>query len=162
MRGEARRVNPIRGAIEKALAGTGAFLRRDRSPGLYVTNLPAKAADCAAFRHEMERAGIRSQETDTLLRLTPEVCWAEAFAAWAEALTKPGDLTEQLQKTRSRPVCPEEIACWIEGVKRAEAGDPGDYERVLRQTAAVALRKKCGGLLYACGLCLDLMNQKKT
>ena len=22
--------------------------------------------------------------------------------------------------------------------------------------------KKCGGLLYACGLCLDLMNQKKT
>ena len=29
----------------------------------------------------------------------------------------------------------------------------------VRQAAAVALRKRCGGALYACGLCLDMLRE---
>ena len=29
----------------------------------------------------------------------------------------------------------------------------------VRQAAAVALRKRCGGALYACGLCLDMLKE---
>ena len=154
-------MNPIRAWIEKALEGTGAFLRRDRNAGLYVTNLPAKANDCSSFVRAMAEAGIRAERVGALLRLIPEAQWAAAFVAWAEAQAEPGKLTAQLGKRRGRPVCPEETACWLEGMKRLEQGDPDGYERALRQAAAVALRKKSGGLLYACGLCLDLMEAKK-
>ena len=155
-------MNPIRELVERALEGTGAFLRCDRGEGLYVTNLPAKTDDCTVFRHEMERAGIRAQEMGALLRLTPEARWAEAFAAWAAPEIAPGELTRQLEKTRGRPICPEETACWLEGMKRLELGDAGDYERTVRQAAAAALRKKGGGLLFACGMCLDMMKRQKA
>ena len=154
-------MNPIRARIGQALDGSGAFLRRDRGAGLYVTDLPAKQGDCAAFIGAMEEAGIRVERDGLLLRLVPDTRWAAAFVDWAEARIEPGALTRQLEKTRGRPVCPEETACWLEGMKRIELGDAGDYERVLRQTAAAALRKKGGGLLYACGLCLDMMEAKK-
>ncbi len=152
-------MNPIRARVEGALSGTGAFLRCDHGEGLYVTNLPARHGDCAAFVREMENEGIHAQEAAGLLRLTPEARWAAEFIAWAEAQTVPGELTRQFEKTRGRPICAEETACWLEGMKRLELGDRGDFERALRQAAAVALRKTCGGLLYACGLCLDLMGE---
>ena len=125
-----------------------------------MTNLPAKTGD-TAFVQAMESAAIRVNAAGALLRLTPDIRWAEAFAAWAEAQAAPGELTRQLAKRRGQPVCEEEIACWLEGVKRLELGDKGDYERALRQAAAAALRKKRGGLLYACGICLDLMENMK-
>ena len=99
----------------------------------------------------------RVEAAGGLLRLTPAACWVADFAAWAAEQTTPGELTRQLEKTRARPVCAEEMACWLGGMKRLELGGGGEYERAVRQTAAVALRRQCGGLLYACGLCLDLM-----
>ena len=156
-KGEARRVNPIRACVERALSGSGAFLRCDRGGALYVTNLLVKRGDLTAFAAEMEKERIRVEAAGGLLRLTPAACWAADFAAWAVEQTTPGELTRQLEKTRARPVCAEEMACWLEGMKRLELGGGGDFERAVRQTAAVALRRQCGGLLYACGLCLDLM-----
>ncbi|MBQ8953945.1 MAG: hypothetical protein IJ048_07490 [Clostridia bacterium] len=153
-------MNPIRARIERELSGTGAFLRCDRGHALYVTNLPVKRAEWQEIADALERAKIWVEPAGQLLRLTPDACWADEFAAWVQEQTAPGDLTRQLEKRRGQPVCAEETACWLEGVKRLELGDQGDYERDARQAAAVALRKKCGGLMYACGACLDLMDKE--
>ncbi len=151
------RTNPIRTRVGAALDGTGAFLRCDRGGALYVTNLPSRRADWRERAAALEAAKVRCEARGGLLFLTPEPGWAAAFAAWAEESIAVGALTRQLDKRRGMPLCAQEEACWIEGLKRLELNDAGDYERTLRQTAAVALRKRCGGLLYACGLCLDLM-----
>lgn len=149
--------NPIRARIEAALPNCGAFLRRDRGGALYVTNLPAKYADWESIAAALEAEGLTVARKGDLLFITPDIRWASAFERRAEELVTPGELTRQLAKRRGMPVCAEETACWLAGVKRLELNDRGDYERQVRQAAAVALRKKCGGLMYACGLCFDLL-----
>jgi len=150
-------MNPMRAHAVRVLADTGAFLRCDRGGALYVTDLPARQASWQAIAAALERAHLRVEARPGLLLLTPGIEWADAFSDWAGKRTRAGDLTRQLEKRRGMPVCDEETACWIEGVKRLELKHPDGYERAVRQAAAVALRKNCGGLMACCGLCLDLM-----
>ena len=149
--------HPIRARAEALLAGTGAFLRRDRGGALYATNLPAKQKDWEAVAAKLEAEGFAVSKSGALLFLAPTLRLADEFARWAEKDAIQSELTRQLSKRRGLPVCEAEEACFIAGLKQMELNDRGDYEKRLRQTAAVALREKRGGLLYACGLCLDLM-----
>ncbi|MBO4884603.1 MAG: hypothetical protein J5602_04760 [Clostridia bacterium] len=154
--------NPIRARLEAALPPAGAFLRCDRGGALYVTNLPAKCGNWAAAAAALEADGLTVAHRGGPLFIAPGVCWAAAFERWAEGLARPGELTRQLAKRRGMPVCAAETACWLAGMKRLELNDRSDYERQVRQAAAVALREKCGGLMYACGLCLDLMGGNES
>ena len=70
------------------------------------------------------------------------------------------ELTRLFRQGAAQSVCDEETRAWLEGIKRLELRQGlGDYEMTVRQAAAVALRKRCGGALYACGLCLDMLRE---
>ena len=155
-------MNPIRKRIERVMGETPAFLRCDRDEAaLYVTNLPAR---CAAWRDTaaaLEAQGMRTRTCGQLIHITPVPEWAEPFERWAAGRAPESELTRCLIRRRGCPVCNDELLCWLEGMKRLELNDAGGYEKRVRQTAAAALRKKCGGLLFCCGLCLDLMGGKE-
>ena len=153
-------MNPIRERIRAECAPSGAFVRVDRGDGLYVTDLPRRAEDWPARAEALRQCGLYGAPRGALWVLTPGPVWRAPMTAWLAARVKAGPLTEDFERLTARDVCAEEAACWLMGLKRLESGDEGDYERRLRQTAAVALRAGCGGLLYGCGLCLDAMKTK--
>ena len=59
--------HPIRVRAEALLAGTGAFLRRDRGGALYATNLPAKQKDWEAVTAALEGEGFIVSQNGALL-----------------------------------------------------------------------------------------------
>lgn len=144
------------------LVGSGAFLRCDRGKSLYATNLPVKSADWVQLAQAMTDAGFDTKRAGALLLLTPQDDWIECFTAWAQNISAPGELTRVLSRFQERPICEEERSTWLTGVKLIDLPRSGaDYEKMVRQTAALAQRKGCGGLLKACGLCLDLMREEE-
>lgn len=153
-------MNPIRARIEPVLAETGAFLRCDRGGALYVTNLPSRTGGWQARLAPLDGQDIAWRAEAGLVFFTPGTSWAQAFDQWLLERVTPGDLTRQLEKRRLFPFCGEEEACWLEGIKRLDLPRGAcDYEKKLRQCAAVALRKQSGGLLASCGLCLDALKE---
>jgi len=151
-------MNPIREHLEMTAGSEGAFVRCSRDEALYVTNLPVRSPDCwKKLTKDLENWHMRCEIRGKLLFLTPDDDWIEPFRQWAVKKTSPGMLTVKLSERSGCPICSEERSCWIKGIKQMEMPDGFDYEKHLRQTAAVALRKRCGGLLECCGLCLDMM-----
>lgn len=157
-------MNPIRETVERMLSGSGAFLRCDRGQALYVSNVPVKDKDWPALAESLESGGILCRSERQMLFMTPSLRWREPYTDWLMKQTEADELTRLLMRTQGASVCPEETACWIEGIKRLELPSErsiDDYERLVRQTAAVALRKKCGGLMTVCGLCLNLLRSEQ-
>lgn len=154
-------MNPMREWLTEALAGTGAFLRCDRGEGLYVTNLPARCSVWPDYARKMEQAGFAVRASGSLLQIIPHDLWAQRFVEWAQRQGTPSELTRVLARRRAEGVCPEERAAWLTGVKQLELPCATfDYEKMVRQSAAVALRTGGGALLQACGLCLDLLRRE--
>lgn len=150
----------MRERLEGLLNGTGAFLRCDRGGALYVTNLTARCDCWREIVQEMRDAGFRVEERGALLAVVPDGAWRTQFEQWAAGRCCESELTRLFRQSAARSVCDEETRAWIEGVKRLELHQGlGDYEKTVRQAAAVALRKRCGGALYACGLCLDMLRE---
>lgn len=155
-----RGVNPIRERLESLLSGTGAFLRCDRGGALYATNLPARCDHWRELAQAMRDAGFQVEERGALLAVVPDRAWRTRFEQWAAEQSCESELTRLFRQSAGQSVCDAETRAWIEGVKRLELCQGlGDYEKTLRQAAAVALRKRCGGALYACGLCLDMLRE---
>ena len=127
-------------------------LRCDRGSGLYVTG-----DDCtdipACF-------GVSKRGTLNVISLKKES--ADVFAGLArKELSQISELTRLLEQRKNRPYSENELICLHTGIKILETGGRSisDYEKLVRQTAAVAMRTNCGGLLYACALCTDLLRQ---
>ena len=159
--GEVKRsVNPMRERIEGLLSGTGAFLRCDRGGALYVTNLPARCDHWRESAQAMRAAEFLIEERGTLLAVTPNAPWIGRYCEWAAERCCESELTRLFRQSAAQRECGEETRAWLEGIKRLELHcGVGDYERTVRQAAAVALRKQCGGALRACGLCLDMLRE---
>ena len=150
----------MRERLESLLSGTGAFLRCDRGGALYVTNLPARCDRWREPAQAMRDAGFRVEERGALLAVVPDGAWRTRFEQWAAVRCGGSELTRLFRQSAGPSVCEEETRAWLEGVKRLELRQGlGDYEKTVRQAAAVALRKRCGGALYACGLCLDMLRE---
>lgn len=153
-------MNPIRERLEGLLNGTGAFLRCDRGGALYATNLPTRCDRWRELAQAMGAAGFLIEERGALLAVVPDRAWRTHFEQWAAEQCGESELTRLFRQSAGQSVCDEETRAWIEGVKRLELRQGlGDYEKAVRQAAAVALRKRCGGALYACGLCLDMLGE---
>lgn len=146
-------VAAMRGEVA-AMLPERAFLRRDRGEALFVTNAPA-FADAGALAERLSRSGWRVQARGALLALSPG---AERIAQFERARPEPPDfLTRSLARLRGLSVCGEAIAVFAEGLRRAEHGGAEDYDRRVRQLAALCLRGNRGGA-YACAVILYDLN----
>ena len=120
----------------------GAFLRRDRGDGLYVTNAPAKGwqGDIPGFKVEI----IGSIARMTVLPETIEKCGY-----------MPDGLARELERFKGSS--PDAAKIFCECMKCVEAPDTVQWvkcDRMLRQAAAKALREGGGEGLYYCALAL--------
>ena len=136
----------LRDAAQSALP-KGAFLRRDRGDGLFVTDAPRLGGGSEAA---LRAAGFEAEEVGGLLRLTPSGRWlTELMDAWP---VPPDHLCGTLERFRGEPDG-ESRKLFAHGAKLL-LGAPDDqtFDRRLRQRAAVCLREGGGGGLYGCGI----------
>lgn len=153
-------MNPMREHLEDLLRSTGAFLRCDRLGALYVTDLSLRCTDGHEITQKISAADFQVEKRGMLLTLVPGGTWIVRFEKWAAGLCDESELTRLFMQRTSMNVCSEEMNTWFEGIKRLELNQGlENYEKTVRQTAAVALRKQCGGALHVCGLCLDLLKE---
>ena len=144
-------MHPIRTAAA-ALLPPRAFLRRDRGQALYVSNLPA-LVDASLWLPRLEAAGFSVRLRPPLLFLSPTEAWRVPLLDWLNAASP---LCAELAPLNGRPGGEADRLLWIEGIKRLEEpASLDDYERRVRQCAAVAMRTgREGGLLPDCAACL--------
>lgn len=159
-RRDAGRLTPMRGAALALLPkARGIFLRCDRGEALYVSNVPARADE----RADWESAGFSVRKTDSLLFLTPNQCWLEPFCVWAGSAHC--ESVRSLAAASFGEVEKADLRLWTVGVKLLEMGADekaaAEYDRQVRQRAAVCLRqKRGGGTLKAAALCAEMIRQR--
>ena len=142
----------LRGAA-RAVLPAGAFLRRDRGDGLFVTDAPRLDGRC---EEALRAAGFEVEEIGGLLRISPAACWLTSLMdAWP---APPDFLCGTLKRFRGAPER-ESLALFARGAKLL-LGEPDDhsFDRQLRQRAAVCLRAGGGGGLYGCGILRYFIN----
>lgn len=149
MRDELRRV-------AAALLPQGAFLRRDRGDGLFVTDAP-RLSPGADWPATLSRAGFICREAGGLLYLYPGPAWLTRLEAdWPDP---PDDLCAGLYRFAGMAPEEESIRLFALGARALDGGEGIDrFDRLLRRRAAACLRlnrtqpNPRGGGLYACAL----------
>lgn len=127
-----------------------AFLRRDRRDALYISNAPRFDSETDWAARCME-ACFQTKEENGLLRLCPSEAWLKRLED--QFKTSPDFLCFTLERFKKLPVDEESLNLFALGVRYLD-GDNSiiDYEKRLRNRAAICLRSGGGGGLYACGL----------
>lgn len=151
-------MNPIRRAAMNALPeGDGIFLRCDRGNGLYVTNCLTRSDE----KVDWEAAGFFVHSTAGLSFLTPNKQNIDSFDEWIRGKVKKPELAATVQNAIFSEMLADDIALLINGIKRLELhGNIEEYEKRVRQRAAVCLRKRRGGgTLKTCAMLVDLMKE---
>ena len=127
-----------------------AFLRRDRSDGLFISNAPAFGWSPSPI------PGFAAEEQGMLLRILPD---GESIVRMEEGKSPPDDLSRSLARFRGQECSREALVLFARGMKLIDMGasapeaETETFERALRQRAALALRGACsGGGLYAAAL----------
>lgn len=135
-----------------------AFLRRDRKNALFITNAPRVSPEIH-WPDPLNAAGFIVREENGLLRLWPDAQWVWMLE---EMYPIPPDY---LSKTllRFRNLAPEfsTIELFAQGLRQLDGDFSTDYERQVRQSAAIALRTGSGGGLYGCALINNLIRKEK-
>ena len=152
-------MEPIRSQVEAVCAPYSARVRVDRGDGLYAVFVYGAPDAARAIEPQLSALGLQCRARGAYLSVSPLPSWRDRVERWFLDAVQPSDLSKDLIRFRERPVCREELSCLTEGIKRLLLRGGNDYEQILRRTAAVALRKKSGGLLYACSLCHDAAKQ---
>lgn len=150
-------MNPVRQAALALLPEVrGVFLRCDRGNSLYVTNAPALTDEKIDF----ESAGFIRKGEKGLIFLTPGEEWAERIKTWLETRVPVQSLSCSMGGPAFGSIRDEDMLLLIEGIKALEMYDNArDYEKKVRQRAAVCLREKQGGgTLRVCALMVDYLN----
>lgn len=135
-----------------------AFLRRDRKNALFITNAPRIAPEIR-WSDRLNAAGFIVREENGLLRLWPDAQW---ILMLEEMYPIPPDYLSKAL-LRFRNLAPEfsAIELFAQGLRQLDGDSPTDYERQVRQSAAIALRTGIGGGLYGCALINDLIRKEK-
>jgi hypothetical protein len=125
-----------------------AFLRRDRGDALFISNAPVFDPGICSI------PGFRLEMQGRLMRILPDESWIDRLEE-----NDPSDhLSRSLLRFRGKAADTENLKLFARGCKllddpaAAVQSDLNDYDRALRQSAAIALRGGCGGALYACAL----------
>lgn len=161
-------MNSFAARVRKAAVGLlpeGAFLRRDRGDGLFISDAPRREPN-ADWRAQFAEAGFVCEFADGLARLTPGADWLSRLEA--ETPEPPDFLCASLMRFANLPPGDEALKLFALGLRALDGGDPAEaaaFDRRLRQRAAVALRdgsKKNGGGLYACALIHTFIEEERT
>lgn len=163
--------SPLARALRDAAASAlppGAFLKRDRGDGLFVT-------DAAALRPEtdwaaaLNRAGFDCAATGGLLRLWPGALWLTRLD---QAHPQPPDgLSQSLFRFAGHMPDGESLALFALGARALDGGDGAErFDRLLRRRAAECLRLNQtapteplrGGGLYACALLDHIIKEENA
>lgn len=149
-------MTPMRKAAQELLPkAKGVFLRCDRGEHLYVTNAPARTEK----RADWEKAGFLYEEKGGLAFLDVQDEWNEQFLSWAQKKIRISEAARQLGRANFGCIEAADRMLFVEGIKRLEMkGNAEEYDRLVRQRAAVCLRKRQGGgTLPACAMIVDMM-----
>lgn len=149
-------MTPVREAALELLGGVkGVFLRCDRGDALYVTNEPMRTEQ----KIDWEAAGFRVREERGLAFLLPDDCWADRIYEWASERVGMSPSEESIARASFGNTEEDDRQLFIEGIKRLEMkGSAEEYGKLVRQRAAVCLRKKQGGgTLPVCALLVQMM-----
>lgn len=152
-------MTPLREAAISLLPDVrGIFLRCDRGNSLYVTNVPARTEQQIGWM----AAGFYQKTDERLTFLTPDTEWIGRFEEWLRPQVREKRLSEALSRASLGEILEEDMKLFIEGVKRIEMkGEAREYEKLVRQRAAVCLReRKGGGALACCALIADYLNER--
>ncbi len=150
-------MNPLRLAAQQLLNDVqGAFLRCDRGAALYITNAAVrseKKIDWAAADFEAHMKG-------KMTLLIPKDEWMVPFEEWLRPQVKCGYLSDAAANADFGMIEDADRALWIEGIKQLEMPSGIDYEKAVRQRAAVCLRtKRGGGTIRTCALIADRIRE---
>ena len=131
----------------------GAFLKRDRGRALLITNARAIDPDFTAV------SGFSMEMRGALTAITPEDTWLLAFEC---DHTPIGHLSRSLIRFAGQPPARAAIDLFVRGLKLSESrpstGEIADFDRAVRQAAALALRTGIGGGIYALALLDEMLN----
>ena len=136
-----------------------AFLRRDRTDALFVTNAPL-FADADVLSAALSDAGFNCRHSGTLLFLIPD---ASLLRAVEGRYPPPDFFCASLERFRLHRPCAEAVNLFARGVRLLEHSDPAGlsaYSADVRRLAAVCLRKNLGGV-YGCALVDHVLNHRK-
>lgn len=149
-------MTPVREAALELLDGVkGAFLRCDRGNALYVTNAPMRTEQ----KIDWKAAGFRVREERGLAFLSPDDQWTDRIYEWALEHVRMSLSEESIARASFGNTEEDDRRLFTEGIKRLEMkGSAEEYDRLVRQRAAVCLRKKQGGgTLPVCALMVQMM-----
>lgn len=143
-------MDEMRSAVRASLPEP-AFLRRDRSDGLFVSNAPVFAPETS------EIPGFDVERIDKLIRIRPDESWLRKLEEACPNCAD--DFCRSLTRFRGAEISAEAMSLFCAGLKLIDAGEgalPGEiaqFDRNVRQLAARALRKDVsGGGLYGLSL----------
>ena len=148
-------MNPIREAAYQQIADIrGAFLRCDRGEGLYITNAALKC-DCTI---DWTEVGFEARDKGKMTFLVPKDLWIQPFEEWLRPQVRYPRLYENIGNADFGSIEEADRRLWVEGIKQLEIGSNRNYEKAVRQRAAVCLRTKHGGgTIRVCALIADAL-----
>lgn len=150
-------MNPLREAAQKQIAHIqGVFLRCDRGIGLYITNAALRSDEAI----DWAAAGFEAQTKGKMTFLMPKDVWIELFEDWLRPQVRYRQLHESIGNADFGEIEDADRKLWIEGIKQLEIGSNRNYEKAVRQRAAVCLRaKRGGGTIKVCALIADALRR---
>ena len=147
-------------ALIKPLLPRGAFLRRARGGGTFVTD--AMGHTDTAMDTLLARSGFTVRPEGTLLFLSPG---PDLLRRFEEEADMPADLFPQsLTRLAGLPPCVEALTLFAVGSRLLEAAAPGDTARYMKSAhalAALCLRKHSGGAL-ACAVIAATLDTERS
>ena len=156
----------LRQAARAALP-EGAFLKRARNDGLFITDAPRRCPD-GGWRQTLREAGFAVETRDGLACLSPAPIWLKKLEA---SFPEPPDaLCASLSRFAGLAPEAESLMLFALGARTLDGGDGSEgFDRALRQRAAECLRLNGihpegptrGGGLYACALLHHLIEEER-
>ncbi len=150
-------MNPLRIAAQKKLSDIkGAFLRCDRGEGLYITNSAVRSGQSI----DWAAAGFEVRMKGKMTFLMPKDEWLQPFEVWLRPQVKCAYLSDSAANADFGEIEEADRKLWIDGIKQLEMPSGVDYEKTVRQRAAVCLRtRRGGGTIRICALIADLLRE---
>lgn len=143
-------MNPLREAAQQRLAHIkGAFLRCDRGNALYITNAALRSDEVI----DWAAAGFDAQMKGKMTFLIPQDRWIAPLKEWLMEQGRGTKLHDAVCNADFGEIQLEDRQLLIDGIKQLEIRTNLDYEKAVRQRAAVCLRtKRGGGTIGVCAL----------
>ena len=129
-----------------------------RLPGGAMKEVPSD--DPLAMGTDAGKTDARSVDGPRVARIVPDDVWIGRLEALFPS--SPDDLCASLARFAEKPPEPDVAALFTRGLRALDGARDAGYEKALRQSAAVCLRRGSGGGIYACALIAHLIKEAES